>query len=125
MSIDEKLDLWMDELIAIGINDASEESIGKLISTLEAYEPAQSLVVDYSGHDTIDKFIRWVRNDGSWPFIITMISVSDGLKKLSACNKRYFEEDKHAEMMRIPIDEFLKEGKTECVSVEDFDSVFE
>lgn len=123
MSIDEKLDLWMDELIAIDIKDAPEESICKLISTLEAYAPAQALVVDYLSCDTIEKFIKWIQNDGSWPFIITMIS--GGLKKLSACNKRYFEEDKHAEMMRIPIDEFLKEGKNECVSVEDFDSVFE
>lgn len=113
----------MDELIAIDIKNAPEESICKLISTLEAYAPAQALVVDYLSCDTIEKFIKWIQNDGTWPYVITMIS--GGQKKLSACNSGYFREEKHANMKTMPIDEFLKEGKTECVSVEDFDSVFE
>ena len=123
MSIDEKLDLWMDRMIAIEIKGASDESIGKLISTLEAYEPAQSLVVDYMHADTIEKFIKLIHNDGPWPFLIT--TSSGGLRKLSACNKLYFSQAGNEEMMRIPIDEFLKEGKAECVSIEDFDSVFD
>lgn len=118
---EENVDLFMDQMLAIDIRDQPMEKIDALARTLhDAIH--EDIIVDYLNYDTVRGFIYAMNHIGHWPYIITI--KRDNYVKLSACTHDYFHDDEHRGMRILKIDEFLKEGENECVSVSEFEAIF-
>ena len=126
MSLEEKMDEFMESRIAIKVTEEPPEKVSQLVDTID-FMCGDGIDVCFGDLVSIRDFVNYTVNRNAFPFLFVLNKA--GTPTISACNSRYFDDGPGAEMKQYSIDEFLADEpvdiQNDLNSVEDFNSLFD